>query len=295
MKKIAVTGLSGAIGQVLAREWANQDQFFDLYHDRKYEGNELKVKHIKFDLLNLDRARKVLNKVNPDVVIHMAAITHIDRCESDRKNDRNGKVWKTNVEGTDMIAKYCAEKNVHMIFLSTECVFDGKKKFFSESSRVHPVNWYGVTKSEAEKAILFSKARGAIIRAVVAYHKNDSGKTIYGKILKDLKTKDRVEIVSDQSFTPTHTDDIIRAIKIIMEQELKGIYHVAPVKSLSPYKLAYLIAKTNNIPVNILKKVKLSSYYDPERARLRLSNASLRGEKTNRILKFVPKSPEEVL
>jgi len=295
MKTVAITGLNGVIGQILGQDITSKIEVVDLFNKIKYSGSKKIKKHTHFNLLDKNRISSVLKRVNPDIVIHMAAITHIDACEKDRKNGENGIVWKTNVEGTYEIAKFCAKYKRHLILLSTECVFDGKQKTFSENSQKSPLSWYGITKSEAEDLALKSGAPVAIIRSVVAYHENDGGKTIYGKILNELQVKKHIFSVTDQLFTPTHTHDIAKAINRIVERKLLGIYHVVPKKSLSPYEFALLIAKKNNFPRSRIEKTTLKKFYDEKRASLRLRYACLSGNETSKILNFIPKNPEEVL
>jgi dTDP-4-dehydrorhamnose reductase len=293
--KIAVTGLSGVIGQILAEEISLDTEIIDLYHQVKYAGSAKITKHVHLDLLNQSKIASTLDQVKPDIVIHMAAITHIDRCEMDKVNGIDGIVWKVNVEGTREIAKFCAQDKVPLVYLSTECIFDGVKKYFSENSKRNPINWYGFTKNEAEKLLIVSNVPVAIVRAVVAYHENDNNRTIYGKILEQLKSQKTIEAVDDQLFTPTYTYDIVYAILQIVKHKLVGTYHIAPQKALSPYEFAVLIAKKNNYSSSKIKKTTLTKYYDKEKAGLRLRHACLLGKETNKILKFVPKNPEEVL
>lgn len=295
MRKVAITGLTGVIGEVLALEISPKRQITDLFHNTQYSGSAKIQTHTYFDLLNRAKISAVLENVKPDIIVHMGAITHIDRCEKDKKYGKKGDVWRINVNGSYEIAKFCAKQKVPMVFLSTECVFDGKKEYFSEDAIKNPINWYGVTKDEAEELILSTGAKITIIRSVVAYHKNDFNRTIYGKILTDLKTNKNIWAVSDQLFTPTYTYDIVKAINRVIENKLLGIYHVAPKKSLSPYDFALLVASKNKYSMTRVKKTTLKSFYNPKRASLRLANACLLGEKSNKILKFVPKSPEKVL
>jgi len=295
MKKVAITGLSGVIGRILSEEITSKMQVIDLYHKKKYSGSARIKSHIKLDLLKKDKILPTLERVKPNIVVHMAAITHIDVCEKDKKYGKKGNVWKINVEGSYEIAKFCAKHNVPLVFLSTECVFDGKQKYFSENAKKNPINWYGFTKSEAENLIMSSGAPVTIIRSVVAYHKDDENKTIYGKILKELKSNKTIFAVDDQLFTPTYTHDIVYAIEQVIERELLGIYHVAPRKSLSPYKFALMVADKNNYPKILVKKTTLQSYYDSDKAALRLRNSSLSGNKSNRILSFTPSHPKDIL
>lgn len=294
MKKIAVTGLNGVIGKIFIKELPKDFEIIDFYNKNVSKSPKIK-KHVHMDLLNKTNISKKLEKIKPDVILHMAAITHIDKCEKDKKRGMKGKVWRVNVEASEEIAKFCAKHKIPLIFLSTECVFDGKQKYFSEDSKKNPINWYGVTKSEAENLISSSGAPVAIIRSVVAYHKDDDSKTIHGKILSELKSKNHISAVNDQLFTPTHTYDIVKAINRVIGNKLLGIYHVAPKKSLSPYDFALLVAGKNKYSRNLVKKTTLQSYYDPKRAALRLRNACLSGQKSNKVLKFTPVNPEKIL
>jgi dTDP-4-dehydrorhamnose reductase len=225
----------------------------------------------------------------------MAAITHIDNCEKDKENGEQGKVWKVNVDASFEIAKYCEEKNKRMIYLSTECVFDGSQKYYSERAKKNPKNWYGFTKSKAEDKIISTKAKVAIIRSVVAYHISDRGKTIYGKFVAKLRSGNTVYAVTDQKFTPTFTNDIVDVIIRVIENRLSGIFHVAPRKSITPYEFALLVAKRNKFPTSRVKKTTLRKLYGPERAKLRLRNASLSSVNSNKILKFTAVAPSEII
>lgn len=292
-KRIAITGLSGVIGKVLSKNLSEYPEIIDLFN--KNRSNDSEKIHIKLDLLKKDKIYRILQKVNPDVIVHMAAKTHIDACEKDKKRGKKSNTWKLNVEATTEIARYCNDYKKTIIFLSTECVFDGKSKFFGENAKKNPINWYGFTKSKAEDNIIASGASFAIIRSVVAYHENDYGKTIYGQILSKLKSKKPVYAVYDQKFTPTHTDDIVFAIKKIIENNLTGVYHVAPKKSISPYDFAKFVAKKNNYSSSIVIKKTLASFYDSKRAILRLKNASLSAVASSKKLGFTPKNPKNIL
>lgn len=292
-RRVAFTGLSGVIGRTLKKKFISQVDVIDLYN--KTKSPHASVKHIKLDLLHKELIYKVLKRVNPDIIVHLAAITHIDKCEEDKKNGKNGNVWRLNVEASEEIARYSRDFNKHIIFLSTECVFNGRKKSFKETDRKNPISWYGVTKSEGEDRIIKMGGEYAIIRSVVAYHKNDSKKTIYGQILGKLKLNKPFDVVADQFFTPTYTEDIIAAIESIIKDRHTGIFHVAPAKSITPYDFAKIVAKKNNFPISLIRRKKLSSFYDKKRAALRLKNASLSSVHSKRKLKINPKSPKNAI
>jgi dTDP-4-dehydrorhamnose reductase len=238
---------------------------------------------------------ETIDEIHPDVIIHMAAVTHIDTCEMDKSNGNTGIVWRTNVEGTAAIARYCARTKTKIMYLSTECVFDGKRESFDEKAPKHPISWYGITKSEAEDRILASHAPSAIIRAVVAYHPGDDGRTIFGKLYNQLKYGGVVKAVDDQVFTPTYTYDIVAAVKQVVDRSANGIFHVAPAVRITPYEFALLIAKRYGFERSRITPVSMKQLYGAPAAALRLKHACLDGADTNAILHIKPKTPQEVL
>lgn len=292
MKNVAITGLNGVIGNILAKELEDVN-IINLYHNKKSTGKNIKNK--KLDLLNTNLIDKTLYSVEPDVIIHLAAQTHIDKCESDKKNSKSGVVWKTNVNATKEIALFAAKNKIPLIYLSTECVFDGEKEAYSEKDKKKPRSWYGITKSEAEDLILNSGGKSSIIRSVVAYHKADRKKTIHGKLLNQLNSNEIIKVVGDQKFTPTYTYDIIKTIKKILDDDLEGIFHVAPDLISTPYDLAQLIAVRNNHKKSKVKKTTMKKLLGEERASLRLKNAVLNSKSSIKKLGFKPKNIYDII
>ena len=178
-------------------------------------------------------------------------------------------------EGTREIAAFGKRNNVPILYMSTECVFDGKKEFYDESSKKNPLNWYGRTKSEAEDIILSSNSRATIIRAVMVYHKRDNGKTLFGKIYNVLKKDLSVQAVSDQFITPTYTYDVTRTIQHYLSHETPGIYHVSSNQASTPFRFAELIANAYQYRPTRIHKITLDKFYGHERAALRLRHACL--------------------
>ncbi|MFA5932974.1 MAG: SDR family oxidoreductase [Microgenomates group bacterium] len=293
MKKIAITGLSGAIGTRFMKNLPVGFEFYDLYHTHKASSEQVINKHI--ELLDPKNILKCLEEVSPDMIIHMAAITHIDRCEEDRKYGKEGSVWKVNVGASDAISKYCKKNHTKLIFLSTECVFDGEEPLYEEKSSKNPKNWYGRTKSEAEDIIRTNFPEASIIRAVIAYHENDLEKTLFGKLLQSLKDKKSFGAVTDQIITPTYTDDIIKSISLLIQKPQSGIFHISPDSKTTIYDLAFKLANKFGFDDSLIVGQTLEEYFGEDRAKLRLKNSCLRGEQTKSKLGFAPLTIDDVL
>lgn len=276
MKTVAITGLSGVLGTVLLRHpKARNYHICDMYHTRQYTGTHQIKKHIVVDLLQKTTIHPALYAAKPDKILHLAAITHIDACETDKWRGKNGIVWQMNVESVREIAAFGRKHNVPIIYMSTECVFDGRQEFYDETAKKRPINWYGQTKSEAEDIILSSNTRNSVMRAAIAYHKRDGARTLLGKIYKNLIKTAVVPVVSDQLITPTYTYDVTDAILDGLSQDTCGIYHISPNQAITPYTFAELVARSYGYTTSHLRKTTLEQLYGRERALLRLRHACL--------------------
>ncbi len=142
--KYIVTGATGKIGSALTARLGDGNYIGISRHET---GRNL----LRIDLSNWDgKSERDLSGF--DTVIHLAAKTHIDACEKDRPLGRNGEAWKDNVDATRKIVEFCRLGKKKLIFLSTECVFDGKKEKYYEKDNPNPINWYGATKLDGTVA-----------------------------------------------------------------------------------------------------------------------------------------------
>lgn len=276
MKTIAITGLSGVIGTtLLERATPSENRIINLFHSRSHINNPLIRKHIRLDLLKRHTIERSLFEAQPDKIIHLAGITHIDACEQDRRHGKNGVVWKINVDATEEISKFCKKYKIPIIYMSTECVFDGENDFYRERAPKRPKNWYGHTKNKAENLLLDAGIQATIIRAVITYHKRDNGRTLFGTFYRRLKSGNLVHAVTDQLITPAYTRDVTRALEYCMLNNKTGIYHISPNTAITPHDLAVLIAQYYGFNSSLIQKTTLPRLYGNQRASLRLKHACL--------------------
>lgn len=299
---IAITGLSGALGKNLLasipKSFKKKYIIVDLYNSKKtkFLDSEFEIYHKKLDLIDTHTITLVLASIKPSVVIHLAAITHIDRCEQDKVNGINGVVWKTNVLATQMISDYCKKNDVHLLYLSTECVFDGKSKIkYKENSRTNPISWYGYTKAHAETMIKNANMPWTIIRSVKAYDLNESIPTLFSAVKKSFVHNRVFFAVSDQLLTPTFIPDIYKVIWMAIKNKHYGIFHVSPRKSLTPYQFAVSIGKHFGYDLRLVKKQTMIEFMGESSAKLRLKNACLDSVDSSKILKYRSSDIDSVL
>lgn len=294
MKKpiLAITGLSGFLGRSMLASLVKKYQVIDLYN--KHQTIHPLVESHQVDLYDTFTIIPKLRAIKPDRILHMAALTHIDRCEADKLNNKEGAVWKINVLATEQIAQYSQETNTHLTFLSTECVFAGTKEQYFETDIPNPKNWYGTTKYQSEKYLATLSSPTAIVRAVIAYNAAPTADNLYGYFCTQFKAGVPFQAVSDQTISPTHTDSIFTALDAVLQETQVGIFHMAPSDSLSPYQFAQLVAEKNSYDANLVQPASMLEFFGKKRATLRLQHAVLNCEKTNEFLGISPQTVSEI-
>ncbi len=185
----------------------------------------------------------------PDAVIHLASFTDNDAAERER-GDRAGACWRVNVEGTKHIVEASRAVGAYVIHLSTGSVFAGDDDHpgpFTETDATSPLDslsWYGWTKAVAETFI----RDGAIIRIshpvkktgiFASFRSNETEKLDYLHKLVHLFDEKRLfPLFTDQYIPITFIDDIAIAIKALLENRRKGVFHVVSFDMATPYELA---------------------------------------------------------
>ena len=137
----------------------------------------------KVNLLNFKILEKYLIEINPDYIIHAAAFTNVDSCEKQKI-----KAKRINYQLTKNIANFCKKYSIKLIYISTDHLFSGEKKFSKENDKTDPINQYAITKRNGEKEILKSK-KNLILRTNF-FGKSLNNKTSFSDfVISNLKKK----------------------------------------------------------------------------------------------------------
>ena len=205
--KFMVTGVNGQLGHDVTMQLKEID--FEVIAPGKDE----------FDLTNKEQVKKYIIREKPDVIIHCAAYTAVDKAE-----DEKDLCYLVNVEGTRAIAEAAREINAKVAYISTDYVFDGSgKESHSEEKETSPVNYYGYTKEQGEKIVRELIDKHFIVRTSWVYGLN--GNNFVRTMLKLAESRNEINVVSDQIGAPTYTKDLAEFIVNLIQTRKYGTYH----------------------------------------------------------------------
>lgn len=173
--------------------------------------------HAELDVTDADAVAEAAAGV--DHVVHLAALTQVDRCEVEPE-----LAYQINVVGTRNVVRAATASRARVILLSTDYVFDGRSRSpYKEEDERNPLNVYGVTKAEAEDAV--EETVGSLtIRSSWIF---GDGSNFVATILTAAKQGGELRVVDDQRGIPTPAEGVARAILCAIDNRLEGILHVA--------------------------------------------------------------------
>ncbi len=213
--RILLTGAGGQLGKdiVLALK----------------EHNESLKEHLKIDFLAMDhngldvsirdQVFKVCYGYEPDIIIHAAAWTKVDECESNLE-----KAYCTNTMGTRYLADAAKYLNAYLLYVSTDYVFDGYKKDpYVEWDAPNPLSVYGKSKLAGEQAVYGVPFHSVVRTSWVCGY---GGANMVKTLLRLLAERETLQFVDDQIGSPTFTEDLAQKIIEIAIGRHCGIFHV---------------------------------------------------------------------
>lgn len=196
-RRFAITGANGLVGRALARRWPEA----------------VALSHADVDITDPDATKRVLGGF--DLVFNCAVIG-VDDCERDPVLAR-----AVNVEGPANVAASVAA----IVHFSTNYVFAGdEEKLYSEDDEPHPVNVYGATKWEGERAVAAASARAFIIRTSWVY--GPGKENFLGTVGEKLRAGERVRAIGDMFASCTYVEDLVEAVGAIVSRHPPGTFHV---------------------------------------------------------------------
>lgn len=234
--RILITGGSG----LLAVNWAlavrNRFRVTLGLHQRIISLASIQTANI--DLRSVDRLVEQIQDIGPDLLIHTAGLTSVERCESEPD-----LAWQVNVVAAANVAQACARLGVSHVHVSTDHLFSGKESMLDESTPVSPVNVYGRTKAEAERQVIDSNPRALVIRTNF-YGWGTSYRRSFSDVVVDgLRSGAGVTLFKDVHYTPILVRSMVDAVHDLVDLKAFGIFNVVGDERISKFDFGCLVAR----------------------------------------------------
>ncbi len=193
-------------------------------------------KWLKLDLTDPTETYQTITKINPELIVHCAALTDVDACELNPE-----KAYLSNTLSTRNVALACQRFDAVLLYVSSDYVFAGEKNTpYREEDPPNPINTYGKTKYNGEFYVRHLLSKFYIVRTSSLFGKRKKNfvSTIIEQIKVAKQQKNDIKIVADQISSPTYTKDLASAIGELIRKNLYGVYHLTNANSGSRYQVA---------------------------------------------------------
>jgi dTDP-4-dehydrorhamnose reductase len=280
MKRILLTGITGQVG-------------YPLQHLLTSVGQVIGVGRSQLDLSQPDAIRRTVEDVQPDLIVNAAAYTAVDKAETEFE-------LATAINGTapTVLATAAQEREIPIIHISTDYVFDGQKNTpYLETDATNPVNAYGRSKLMGEEGVLEHCDRAYIFRTAWVYGTHGHGNFVK-TMLRLGAEREELRVVVDQVGAPTHARDLATAIQTFATAltldpataPAPGLYHYTNSGAISWYDFAIAIfeeAKLVGLPLNIQQVIPIATAEYPTPAK-RPAYSVLSTKKVAAVLEHYP-------
>ncbi len=226
MDKVLVTGAHGMLGVDLCRV------FSDRYSVHETDVDEL-------DIRDYDSVRRFVSDIDPQIIVHLAAMTDVDACE--REPDL---AYRANAIGTQNVVNAANAHDAILVYLGTGSIYGGSAdRPYTEYDEARPISVYSRSKYEGEKYVLSTARKAFIVTAGWMFGGGIQDKKFVRKIIELARVREELKVVNDKFGSPTYTYDLARGILELLEWGRYGKYHMANSGYCSRYELAKKIMK----------------------------------------------------
>lgn len=254
MKRVLVTGSNGLLGQKITERLLETGQF-ELVATSK-GANRFPVTegyvYAEMDILDPLSVQEVVEKYQPDAIIHTAAMTNVDTCEDQRELARS-----LNVTAVETLIAIAEQHNIQLVHLSTDFIFDGENGPYDELAAPNPLSYYGITKLEAEEVIKNSKCKWAILRTIIVYgivsDMSRSNIVLWAKGALEKGTP--INVVNDQWRMPTLAEDLADCCLLAVEKDAYGVFNASGKDMMSISELVGRVADYWKLDKSLINEV----------------------------------------
>jgi len=244
-KKVFIIGAGGLIGGAMQRACSGKG-YAVFGADNDVQGNDFEF----LDITQKDTVAKALQKIQPDILVLTAALSHVDYCE-----EFPAESGKVNIQGLQNVLDAMNKERTQLVFFSSDYIFDGLSGPYSENDKPNPLCVYGKHKLMAEELIQNRLGNYLIVRTTWAYGPEQKGKNFVLSLLKKLENGEKVKVPLDQIGSPTYSENLAEVLEELMREEKKGMYNIAGPELVDRYSFAREICNVFGFPESMLVPV----------------------------------------
>jgi len=288
-KRILITGSNGLLGQKLV-DLLRKQSSVELIATARGNNRLPKTEGYTYASLDITIQEEVLaifDQFKPHVVIHTAAMTNVDTCETDREG-----CDVLNVNSVAYLIEACEKHGTYLCHLSTDFIFDGADGPYTEEGIANPISYYGESKLKAEQLLLASNIRWSIARTVLVYGivPDMSRSNIVLWVKKSLEDGKTIQVVTDQFRTPTLAEDLAMGCWLLAKDEVEGIFNISGSDFLTPYEMAVMTADYYDLDKSLLQKADSSTFTQTAK---RPARTGFILDKAKKVLGYSPRTFQE--
>jgi dTDP-4-dehydrorhamnose reductase len=288
LRCVLVTGGTGLLGKGF-EETAPKGVSIASVHLRDYRVPRGRAHHVSLDLRDKRAVERLFARRRFDAVIHAAGIASVDYVER-----HFAESLESNIVSTLNVTAACRTRGVHLVYASTNAVFDGTRPPYGEGDAVNPVNKYGRLKVDCERLVQETLSSWTIVRPILMYGWNrvvtrpNPATWIHEKLMRG----EAVELVDDVRENPLYNIQCGRALWAALRRQPKGIIHLAGKDTINRWQFGLKVAEVFGLDKSLIKRVCSSRF--PSIA-ARPPNTSFKTARMRRELGIEPMTVEEGL
>ena len=251
-RKILITGGSGLLGRNIGKIINKNNVICSTLNKTKF--SEENIKLIKINFSKKNDIKNKIELIQPDLIIHTLGNTNVENCEYNKS-----EAHKVNVKFVKNLSEVCKKKNLKIIYISSDHLFDGKNSFYSETSKVKPLNYYAKTKVLAERIVAKASKKNLIIRCNFFGHGFEYRKSFSDKILTSLNNKRKIKLFHDVYFSPIEIKNLIKILEKLIEKKVVGTFNISSNESISKYQFGLLLCKSFGLDKNLIEPIQVNT------------------------------------
>ena len=252
MKTLFITGATGFIGAYVARYAASSGEWNVVASYREATADLPGVTWVKADITDASGIRAAIEQAAPDAVIHLAAVSKIDLCETEQEF-----AHRVNVQGTMSVSDAASSAGARLITISSDNVFDGTRACSTEDDPANPVNYYGRTKLMAENEAMKRNTDTVAVRLPLTLgFALTNARPFFNGVVSMLREGKTPWFTTDEFRSPCDAATLGEALVELAEGTYRGVLHLGGTDRVSPADIARPLYRRLGVPEETMRIIK---------------------------------------